>query len=280
MFNKDNEPKKEQVRDLSIDLIDDPDSPVRTTIDENTFQDLVNSIKLVGLIQPIVVRPKNGRYEVVAGHRRFMAARVADFATIPCIVRDLSDTDSDIVKLHENFSREDVNPVDEARFLASLTEKYNLSIAELSQEIGKSEAYVRSRLEITRWDPVILAALENHQIDYSSARWIAKIENDLLRRDYLQHAVESGITSRTAKRWYEISKQGKLHPNPTPEDLESIAPEVRHEVYSTKCEICGEPIPKEEQGLFFAHEKCIRQLRAAVQSADSEETPSGNTNSA
>ena len=280
MFNNQNDKGKERVQDISVDLIDDPNSPVRSTIDESTFQDLVNSLKLVGLIQPIIVRPEGGRYEVVAGHRRFMAARVADMPTIACIVRNLDDHSADVVKLHENFSREDVNVVDEARFLAGLINKYHLEISDLADQIGRSESYVRGRLTIIDWDPVVLAALENRQIDYSSARWIAKIDNDLLRRDYLEHAVRSGITSATAKRWYEVSKQGHLRPNPTPEDLDEIKPEVRQEVYNTPCEICGQPISKEEQGLFFAHEECIRKLRAAVAATDDQGSPPDNSNSA
>ena len=280
MFNNQNDKGKERVQEISIDLIDDPDSPVRTTIDEDTFQDLVNSIKLVGLIQPIIVRAKGGRYEVVAGHRRFMACRVANLPTIPCIVRSLDDRSADVVKLHENFSREDINVVDEARFLSGLINKYHLEVSDLANQIGRSESYVRSRLAIIDWDPVILAALENRQIDYSSARWIAKIDNELLRRDYLEHAVKSGITSATAKRWYEVSKEGHLHPNPTPEDLDEIKPEVRQEVYNTPCAICGKPIPKEEQGLFFAHEECIRRLREAVSAVDDQVSPPDDSNSA
>jgi ParB family chromosome partitioning protein len=108
---------KDQMQNIGIDVIDDPHAPVRTAMDEEKLVELANSIKLHGLIQPITVRKVGPRYEVIAGHRRLKACRRAGVALVPSIVREVNDAKADELRMAENLYREDVNPVDEARYI-------------------------------------------------------------------------------------------------------------------------------------------------------------------
>lgn len=108
--------QKAVFQDISIDDILEPEDQARTVIVLEGLQELADSIKEKGIIEPLVVLKKNSKYEIVVGHRRFLAARMAGLEKLPCIIRAIGVRDADLMKLHENFFREDVNPVDEARF--------------------------------------------------------------------------------------------------------------------------------------------------------------------
>src|SRR6266566_9232720 len=105
---------------IALDLIDDPQQAMRSNVTAASVEDLVLSIKQVGLIEPIVVKPKNGRYEVIAGHRRKFAHEVAKLPTIQCYVRNVTTDQSEMMKIHENLYREDIKPSDEARHFENM----------------------------------------------------------------------------------------------------------------------------------------------------------------
>ncbi len=104
------------IREIQISEIDEPADQVRSYIGSDELTELARSIEKVGVLQPIIVTQKNARYEIVAGHRRFLANLLARKATIPCIIMDPLEVDETEAKIHENLFREDINPADEAQF--------------------------------------------------------------------------------------------------------------------------------------------------------------------
>lgn len=122
---------------------------VRKTYNEDSLQELAEDIKVRGIIEPLIVRPlkdSNGNYEIIAGERRYRAAKKAGLAEVPVIIRELDDREMRFVMLVENIQREELAPTDEKLFFEQLQGEYNLSVAEIAKLINKSSAYVSRRL--------------------------------------------------------------------------------------------------------------------------------------
>jgi ParB family chromosome partitioning protein len=211
--------EKRRIEKIPIDLIEDPKDAVRQYIDEEALEELVNSLKTVGFIQPLIVKKKNEHYELIVGHRRLMAAKMANFLTVPCIVSDLSEEEEISYKIHENVVREDVDPVGEAEFLQRAMRKLKLSIPQLAEKIKRSESYVRERLEILNYPQDIREALIQKQISLGVAKYLAQVDNDLARKDYLSFAIRDGLTASLAKRWLQAYQARKMEEIPRAEEL-------------------------------------------------------------
>lgn len=200
----------EEIKRVSLDSIDDPLAPMREKMDETKLDELALSIKTHGLIQPITLRVVGNRYEVVAGHRRFKAAKLAGLADIPAVIREISESEADELKIHENLFREDVNPVDEARFITHMVETYNMTPGELSERTGKSESYLRARYELLKYPDYLVQAVAEEKISLSAAQWLARITDEGIRKEYVRFGILGGITAKRAEAWFRSWEVGKL----------------------------------------------------------------------
>lgn len=171
------------------------------TVTEEGIMELANSIKDIGIIEPLVVIKSGEEFILQAGMRRLVAAKRVGLPTVPCIVVDVDKQGSISITLHENLYREDLNPVDEAWIYEQLRDKHKYSGQEIARMIGRKEGYVSQRLSIVLWPTNLAEALGNGQISFSVARELSII-TDTKHRDWLlKHAIESGVNYRTARRW-------------------------------------------------------------------------------
>lgn len=252
--------EKYQIEHVSIDVIDDPSAPVRTRHDDSALHDLAVSIRTMGIIEPLVVCRRGERFEVIAGHRRLLAARIAGLAAVPCVLRNVSAHAVDVLKLHENLFREDINPVDEGRFLSKMINDHDLNIEKLSEMIKRSETYIRERVNMIEWDPAVLDAVEQKKLQFSAAKYIAKIANESTRKQYLNYAVRGGITTIQARIWAENAARDTLPAEPTDQIIEDLKTGEEKVELTVPCVICGEDIPVAEARLFYAHPGCIETI--------------------
>lgn len=253
----------EEYKEIPIDLIIDPIRPLRSDLSPESVEDLAKSIKSVGLIEPIVVRPEGNKFEVVAGHRRLLACQIAGLVFVPCRVLKITNRKGDILKMHENLYREDVSPIDEAKFFTFLKKHYNLSTAKIAKHINKSEAYVIARLNILKWPEDIRQVLAEKAVEYAVARELAKIDDDDVRRQYIKYAIENGITSDVAAKWrrdYQNAKEISSQPVPRPSDEE--VPDERPR-YVVTCAICGGEIDLKDAMTVYVHPRCYRAVKDA-----------------
>lgn len=193
--------EKEKIVEISIDLIDDPEFAMRTELDRDQLWELADNIKQNGLINPITVRPKNNRYEVVAGHRRLTACKIAGKIKINCVVRELSDDQVFEIMSAENLERADVDPVDEAVFLRHELERTGKTPAELAKGIRRSVAYVESRLAIGNMPDYMQTYLKSGQIKIGVALALVQITDENMRRVWVDMAVRDGISVAQAEYW-------------------------------------------------------------------------------
>lgn len=185
---------KSVFQEISIDDILEPENDCRTVIIMEGLQELAESIKVKGIIQPIIVMQKNNKYEIIDGHRRFLAAKIAGLAVVPCLIRAMNVREADLAKLHANYFREDVNPVDEAKYFVKLHDKYSLSYSEIAKMCSRSDTYVVNRVNVLQSDVRVLAALEGRQINFSQGVEICRASNENIRRELLRITIESGAT--------------------------------------------------------------------------------------
>ena len=199
----------DETKKIMSDMIDDPASPMRTDIDRDALYELATSIKQHGLINPITVRPVGERFEVVAGHRRFSACKIAGVISISCVVRDLDDSATFAVRAVENLFREDIDPVDEALFIAEYMEKENLEEKQIAQKINRSLGYVQDRLAILKMPDYLIEHLKHRKIKLGHALALMKIDDDTTRHVWVELAVRDGVSVKQVEWWvhnYEIDK--------------------------------------------------------------------------
>ncbi|MDR1691379.1 MAG: ParB/RepB/Spo0J family partition protein [Rickettsiales bacterium] len=154
-----------------------PNQP-RTIYDQKELQELANSIKENGVLQPVIVRRKRGTgnmFEIIAGERRFRAAELAEVGSLPSIIKDISDEDAMIIALIENLQREDMNAIDTANGVNSLIQTHGYSHEEVARFLGKSRSYVTNLLRLLKLAPDLQEKLKNREISASVARTIVSI---------------------------------------------------------------------------------------------------------
>lgn len=251
--------KNGELRQIPIDVIFDPDLPMRTEISYESVADLVASIRQIGIIEPLVVRAVGEKYQVIAGHRRLTAAKIAQLTTVPCVVTEADDYETEIIKLHENFARAEISAVDWAKHLTRLKQHYHLTTDKLGEILGMSKAWVSQHLKILEYDAYILDALENNKISFSSARELALIKDPKTREAYVGHAVKGGVSPALAVRWRIQANQPTLPPaeNTTPADTPTI--ETPTPSPYLQCAVCNENIPLGEEVTLTIHHACQPQ---------------------
>ncbi len=201
---------------ISLDLIDDPERPMRTDLTPESVADLVLSIKQMGIIEPLIVFPKSDRYEVIAGHRRRYASELAKLAEVPCHVHQANKEQIEMMKIHENMYRAAVRPSDEMMHFKYIMTRLKISPTKLAQMIGKSDAYVSERLSIESYEPELRDALDTGKINFSVAKELSRIGDRNKTIEYLRYAIQNGLTQSGARQWVNDYKTSLETPKQTP----------------------------------------------------------------
>ncbi len=190
-----------ELRDLPLEQITpNPDQP-RKRFDPESISQLATSVAEAGVIQPVVVRPlEDGRYELIVGERRWLAAQEADLETVPALVRDSADAELLQTALIENVSRENLNPIDEARALATLVEDLGVSKQDIARRVGRSRAAVSNLIRLLDLPDEVLALLETGALSEGHGRAILGARGNDVRRRLGARAAEQGWSVRETER--------------------------------------------------------------------------------
>lgn len=158
------------------DIIPNEAQP-RKNFDKDELYDLSQSIKKYGIIQPLLLKKKKDKYEIIAGERRYRAAKDAGLSKVPAIVKDVSDEISSRIAIIENIQRKDLNPVEEAMSYKHLLDSQDLTQKELADEIGKSRQYIGNTIRLLKLDPRVLKLLEEEKISTSHGKNLLSIKD-------------------------------------------------------------------------------------------------------
>lgn len=250
-------PPETEFKVITLDLIDDPERPMRSDLSPESVEDLVLSIKQVGIIEPLVVKPKGKRFEIIAGHRRALASGIANLAEVPCYIVNATKEQGELLKIHENLYRADVRPSDEADHFKYLIEHHKMSPVRLAKLINKSESYVTERLAIFNYPPELRHALDTGKIKFSVAREFGRMEDLVKMREYLKYAVLNGITSTLARQWvvdYHRSQEPASKQHEFTHTVNKVSGVIEN---LSTCIFCMKPINLREANVVYIHDKCL-----------------------
>lgn len=158
------------------DIVANEDQPRKNFVEEE-LKDLASSIEKYGIIQPLLLKKKEDKYEIIAGERRFRAAKLAGLEKVPAIVKDITDHESSRIAIIENIQRKDLNPVEEAMSYRHLLDSQDLTQKELAEEIGKSRQYIGNTIRLLNLDPRVLKLLEEEKISVSHGKKLLSIKD-------------------------------------------------------------------------------------------------------
>ncbi len=168
----------ERIYELNVELIKPNPNQPRTVFGEGSMNDLMESIREHGLLQPIIVRPEGSRYVLVAGERRLRAIKKLGMTTVPALVRDYNKQHLPELALIENLQREDLTPIEEAIALRMTIKKLGITHAELAKKIGKSRVYVTNTIGLLSLPETVIESVNNGTITMGHARALSKIKNN------------------------------------------------------------------------------------------------------
>ena len=187
----------EELRELPVELIDPNPRQPRSSLDDESLVALADSIRARGVLQPVLVRPLvGGRYELIAGERRWRAARLAEHETVPAVIRSDDDAASLELALIENMAREELNPVDEARACAALVEELGLSREEVGLRVGRSRVAVSNLIRLLELPDEALELIEQGTLSEGHGRALLLTDDHAERRSLARAAADAGWSVR------------------------------------------------------------------------------------
>lgn len=171
------EEERSKLMEISTSDIVANEGQPRKNFNEEDLKDLAASIEKYGIIQPLLLKKKEDKYEIIAGERRFRAAKLACLEKVPAIVKDITDHESSRIAIIENIQRKDLNPVEEAMSYRHLLDSQDLTQKELAEEIGKSRQYIGNTIRLLNLDPRVLKLLEEEEISVSHGKKLLSIKD-------------------------------------------------------------------------------------------------------
>ena len=186
----------------------DPDQP-RKNFDEEKLNELADSIRTYGMISPIVVKKRGALYEIVAGERRWRAARIAGLKEIPVVIKEVDEKTSRELSIIENIQRDDLNAVEEARAYQSLIEEYGLTQEEVAARVAKNRSTITNSLRLLKLEPEILQLLQDGKITQGHARALLAVEDTELRKKIAEKCTKENLSVREIETLVKLDKLSK-----------------------------------------------------------------------
>ncbi|OFX14653.1 MAG: hypothetical protein A2V59_03325 [Armatimonadetes bacterium RBG_19FT_COMBO_69_19] len=212
----------------------------RQAMDPQELSGLVDSIRRHGVLQPIVVRPSAGGFEVVAGERRWRAAEAAGLSTIPVVVRTLTDQEALELALVENLQREDLNPMERARAYRRLIHDFGLTQEQIAERVGKSQPSVANALRLLNLPAQIQVSLEVGRITEGHARALLAVGNETAMLKLWERVERRGLSVRETEQLARgsISREIRRHPRAQDPQLRTVQQDLSRR-YGTKVSVSG-----------------------------------------
>lgn len=262
------EPEEGGVREIPVSQISPNRFQPRQRFDQEKLAELAESIREHGVVQPVVVRPVDGGYELVVGERRWRAAQQAGLKTIPAVIKDVgSDVDVLEVALVENLQREDLNPMEEASAYQYLINEFGLTQEEVARRVGRSRSQVANTLRLLNLDGDIQGEIQAGNLTMGHAKALLSVEDRAARARLLRRIIDKGLSVREAEDMARrLSGEGGPNKAPKPgrsSQFAAIEEQLRNTL-GTKVRITGEPGRGRVEIEFYSEEDLARIVELIV----------------
>lgn len=251
---------------IALELIDEPPEPERETMEEFELGELAMNIADVGLIKPLVVRPTGNRFQAIAGHRRLLACRIANYSPVPCRVKVNDQVDDLAILVSENAHTEAVNPIEEARFYQRvLTGLCGDDVDVLCQKVRRNRSYVEDRLNLLIGYPLVIEALQEKKIPLAVARELNKVRHPNQMLVLLDAAITQGATARTVMGWRkEYNADEDLQVIPV--DSVGVPANGTAQIpgFQQLCFFCEDPNEPHLMDMVYMHRPCRRMVEKVL----------------
>jgi len=258
---------EQEYRTVSIDRIIEPKTELRSVVTQEGIEDLVRSVKDKGILEPILVRKKENKFEIIAGWRRYQAAKMAKIPEVPVRVLNVSDDDAMLIGLQENLQREDMNHIDIAMALNKIQVEKGLNPPAIAKLIGKTPEYVRQHLMLLNLEEAIQRALVAGQISFGVARELARCSDPQIRMQLFDQALRYGANAEMLYHWrkdLEEQKQIRTEMKSRPTLDKSSAPYIE---IKDICDICGQEHDARQTELLKLCPQCSMALKQGLMKA-------------
>lgn len=192
-----------EIQQIPIEKLKTGAHALRLEVDNDGLDDLVSSIRRIGVIVPLLVRSEGDSFVVIAGHRRLAAATRAGLQEVPCCVRAAAEAVTAELSIAENLFRADLTPVEQASAIKDILDQKVMDVDEVARMVHRTPTWVRAQLSLLVWPSDVLEAIHNGKISVSAASNLALVNDDVYRAFLLSSAVENGATARTTAAWLQ-----------------------------------------------------------------------------
>ncbi len=211
------------VQQVRISQIEPNRSQPRKNFDEDALLELAESIKQFGVIQPLIVQKKGDRYEIIAGERRWRAAKKAEIKTVPVVIKEYTPQEMMEISLIENIQREDLNPIEEAQAYRRLLEEYHLKQDEVAEKVSKSRTTVTNSLRLLKLDDRVQQMVIEEQISTGHARTLLGLQGKDQQYELACHIFDENLSVRETERRVKELQHPKIEKKKTAEDARALA---------------------------------------------------------
>ncbi len=208
------EDRSKKIVFLRIEQIKPNPFQPRENFDAESMEELVQSIKEKGIIQPVLVRPKGDGYELIAGERRLRAANLLNLNEIPAIIKDVEDQDSLELSLIENIQRQELNPIEAAHAYQYLLDKFKLTQEEISEVLGKSRVSITNTLRLLKLPIEIQEEIKNGRISFAHGRTLLEIDDANLQRRLVQDIISNALSVRELENLIKMRRTKTIRLKP------------------------------------------------------------------
>ena len=255
---------KDKIAEVGLSLIDEPKAIVRMEISAEAISELAQSISEIGLLQPILLRKDGERYEVIAGHRRFLAHKELGLKTIKSIIRVMTDQEAAVSRATENLARVDLTPMEEAAIYKDLYESHNVSLEQIGARVGKSPALVKRRMDLLKMPPQLQKALHSKQISIGVAEELWPITDTTILDYYLSFALNGGCTVAVARSWCKDWRDTvRRQSSDIVEGGGFVSPYEPRPTFMT-CDVCQGPVELGKDKIMRTCPECYQLILQAI----------------
>ena len=207
MINLGTEDVKNKIVELKVIEVEPNKKQARKEFNYKKLEELAESIKTFGVLQPIIVAKKDGYYEIIAGERRWRASKLAGIKTIPAIIREDEDEENTHISIIENVQRENLNAIEKAQGYKDAIEKYELSVEDFAKKIGKTKNAITDVLEILNLSDKVLELARKENLSEAGCKMLLEIEDQDKQYEMALYILEDGLSIEEAKKRLKLSKK-------------------------------------------------------------------------